>query len=128
MLNPSTADETEDDPTVRRCVDFARRWGFARLKVVNLYAYCATHPRELRDVADPVGPANDHVLSIVFGGSDLTVAAWGANAKSDRVAEVMSWPLRPRVALGFTKSGAPRHPLYVRADVEPVAMLAGAGG
>ena len=126
MLNPSTADETEDDPTIRRCIDFARRWGFARLKVVNLYAYRATDPRELRGATDPVGPDNDCTLSKVFGASDLTVAAWGVHAEPERVAEVMRWPVRPRVALGLTKSGAPRHPLYVRADAQlgPYAMAA----
>jgi hypothetical protein len=115
-LNPSTADETADDPTIRRCIGFARGWGFARLKMVNLYAYRATRPADLWKSDNPVGPENDHVLSVVFGGADLIVAAWGANARDDRVAEVMSWPLRPRRCLGLTKNGAPRHPLYLKAD------------
>ena len=117
-LNPSTADETQDDPTIRRCIGFARGWGFARLKMVNLYAFRATDPRGLREAEDPIGPENDHVLSVVFGGSDLTVAAWGVHADPERVAAVMAWPLRPRVCLGLTKGGAPRHPLYVRADTD----------
>lgn len=119
-LNPSTADETQDDPTIRRCIRFARDWGYARLKMLNLYAYRATDPRELRAAADPIGPENDHVLSVVFGGSDLIVAAWGCHAEPERVAEVMAWPIRPRVCLGLTKDGAPRHPLYVRADTKPI--------
>lgn len=113
-LNPSTADETQDDPTIRRCIGFARDWGYARLKMLNLYAYRATDPRELRHAPDPVGLENDHVLSVVFGGSDLIVAAWGSCADAERVAKVMGWPIHPRVCLGLTKAGAPRHPLYVQ--------------
>src|SRR5206468_3458260 len=102
-LNPSTADETQDDPTIRRCMDFARRWGYARLAMVNLYAFRSTDPRVLRDAADPVDPENDDVLSVVFAGSDLIVAAWGVHAGHDRVSEVMRRPQRPRVCLGLTK-------------------------
>lgn len=120
-LNPSTAIETRDDPTIRRCMRFARDWGFTRLKMVNLYAYRATDPRSLWLADDPVGPENDHNLSLAFGDSDLIVAAWGANARADRVKQfaVMfrGWQLH---ALGLTKDGAPRHPLYLRADTIPI--------
>jgi hypothetical protein len=119
MLNPSTADAEQDDPTIRRCIRFAREWGYGRLKVVNLYALRATDPKQLWLADDPVGPENDHVLSLAFGGSDLTIAAWGVHAKLERVAEIMAWPIRPRLCLGVTKDGHPRHPLYVRADAEP---------
>jgi hypothetical protein len=94
-------------------MDFARRWGYAALAMVNLYAFRSTDPRVLGDAVDPVGPENDHVLSVVFAGSDLIVAAWGVHARQDRVAEVMHWPRRPEVCLGLTKNGAPRHPLYI---------------
>jgi hypothetical protein len=119
-LNPSTADATKDDPTIRRCIRFVRDWGYGRLKVVNLYAYRATEPRDLWLVDDPVGPENDHYLSLAFGGSDLIVAAWGASAGRSRI-EAFSetfdgWPLH---CLGCTKEGFPRHPLYVRATQQP---------
>ncbi len=119
MLNPSTADATQDDPTIRRCIGFACAWGFERLKVVNLYAYRATNPRDLWLADDPVGPENDHVLSLVFGGSDLLIAAWGCHAKTERVDEILAWPIRPRLCLGLTKDGAPRHPLYLPASAIP---------
>jgi hypothetical protein len=119
MLNPSTADATQDDPTIRRCVRFAREWGYAQLKVVNLYAFRATDPRDLLRVTDPIGPENDHVLSLAFGASDLTVAAWGVHAQPDRVATIMDGPLHPRFCLGVTKNGSPRHPLYVPASARP---------
>jgi hypothetical protein len=119
MLNPSTADAEHDDPTIRRCIGFACAWGFERLKVVNLYAYRATNPSDLWLADDPIGPDNDHVLSLVFGGSDLLIAAWGCHAKLDRVAEILSWPIRPRLCLGLTKAGQPRHPLYLKGDLMP---------
>jgi hypothetical protein len=119
-LNPSTADETTDDPTIRRCMGFARRWGFDRLKMVNLYAYRATDPRHLWLANDPVGPENDHVLSLVFGGSEYVVAAWGAHARPERLEQFADtfdgWQFW---ALGLTKDGAPRHPLYMRGDSQP---------
>ncbi len=74
-LNPSTADETTDDPTIRRCIRFAREWGFDRLKMVNLFAYRATDPRDLWAADAPIGPENDCTISKVFGGSDKIVAA-----------------------------------------------------
>lgn len=119
-LNPSTADETTDDPTIRRCIRFARDWGYSQLKMVNLYALRSTDPKGLWLVDDPVGPENDHELSLCFGGSDLIVAAWGANARADRLAQFAEtfggWRFH---ALGLTKDGAPRHPLYMRADSQP---------
>lgn len=126
-LNPSTADETTDDPTIRRCVRFARDWGFDRLKMMNLYALRSTDPRGLWLADDPVGPENDHALSLAFGGSERIIVAWGANARPDRLASFAEtfhgWPFW---ALGLTKDGAPRHPLYMRADVQPVPYDVGA--
>jgi hypothetical protein len=78
MLNPSTADATEDDPTIRRCTGFARREGCGVLEVVNLFAYRATDPAELRTAPDPVGPANDHHIKAALGRVALVVVAWGA--------------------------------------------------
>lgn len=116
MLNPSTADANVDDPTIRRCVGFAQAWDYSRLLVVNLYALRATDPRELWKHPDPVGPRNDDVLgSAMFNYGDI-VCAWGAHARASRVlhfrklAEAVSADL---TCLGVTKSGAPRHPLYL---------------
>ena len=123
-LNPSTADETQDDPTIRRCIDFARRWGFARLKMLNLYAYRATNPHELWDVVDAVGPENDCTIAKVVGGSDLVICAWGccpflyARPTINRPRDVLALIAAPH-CLGSTKAGYPRHPLYLRADTLP---------
>jgi hypothetical protein len=126
MLNPSTADAEQDDPTIRRCIGFAKALGCGGLHVVNLYAYRATKPADLWLAADPVGPDNDHILGETFRAAvtDMrpVIAAWGANARPDRVADVKrlarSCGLTLR-ALGITKDGAPRHPLYLRADSTP---------
>lgn len=123
MLNPSTADADVDDPTIRRCVQFARALECAGIVVVNLYAYRATKPADLWLAEDPVGPDTDRILSTVarrsYGSGAPLVAAWGANAKPDRVAQVLELVeaagAQP-TSLGVTKAGAPRHPLYVKGD------------
>jgi hypothetical protein len=122
MLNPSTADAEIDDPTIRRCVGFARDWGFGGIAVANLYAFRATKPADLWLAADPVGPENDEHLAALFTTPSvgMVVAAWGANARPDRVAHVASLPGAITLhALGLTKDGAPRHPLYMPKTAQP---------
>lgn len=124
MLNPSTADAEVDDATIRRCMAFARAWNRGGIIVHNLYALRATDPRDLWAADDPVGPDNDdhlaHVASYACTRSLPIIAAWGANARPDRVASVLAFPyMADLLALGVTKSGAPRHPLYLRSDCTP---------
>ena len=123
MLNPSTADASVDDPTIRRCIGFAKALGCGGLHVVNLYAYRATKPADLWSAADPIGPENDEVLRDAFltayGEGSPVIAAWGANAEPLRAEFVGTVARAAGVslsALGVTKAGAPRHPLYLRAD------------
>ncbi len=124
MLNPSAADGATDDPTIRRCVGFARSLGCGALRVVNLYAYQATKPAEMLAVPERVGPQNDDHIeaaareAAVFGG--YLIAAWGTKAEPWRVSQVTTMLDMYRLtALGVTKDGHPRHPLYVRADTRP---------
>jgi hypothetical protein len=115
-LNPSTADAKIDDPTVRRCIGFARRWGFGKLVLTNLFAFRSTDPALLEDIADPVGPENDHWIAQSSRVADLTVVAWGVHGSLlERDQEVLAQLHEPH-CLGTTKSGAPRHPLYLPAD------------
>lgn len=122
MLNPSTADATTDDPTIRRCIGFARRERYDGVAVVNLYAYRATDPKNLPHLhALAVGPDNDTTLSTFLNRSAQTgqhiVAAWGTNATTRRVDEVLA--LAEGVTwkcLGLTKNGHPKHPLYIPAN------------
>ncbi|MBT3271062.1 DUF1643 domain-containing protein [Candidatus Poribacteria bacterium] len=116
MLNPSTADAEVNDPTIRRCIGFAWDWGHRDLIVVNLFAYRATAPRDLRLATDPVGPANDEHLLAAVCEADVVVAAWGVHgAMLGRDRDVMGL-LEGRASLqclGVTKAGHPRHPLYM---------------
>jgi len=115
-LNPSTADETANDPTVRRCIGFARAWGFGGLVLVNLFAYRATNPADLLNAKDPVGPRNDDFILKNALSAGRTVVAWGAKGNLlGRDHYVLSL-LSSTACLGTTKDGAPRHPLYIRAD------------
>jgi len=118
MLNPSTADAKVDDPTIRRCIGYAKRWGFGGLFVVNLYALRATDPRELAEHADPVGPLNEVFVRQATKRCDVVVA-WGAHPMAVQRSKTIDLSRAKSVTcLGVTKSGAPRHPLYVRADRE----------
>jgi hypothetical protein len=117
MLNPSTADAEVDDPTIRRCIGFAKRWGFDALHVVNLFALRATDPRELAKADDPIGPENDLYLMRHALAEGPMVAAWGAHPMARERAKAFTDRMFVRwSALGTTADGYPRHPLYVRAD------------
>lgn len=121
MLNPSTADANLDDPTIRRCVGFAKAWGCGGIVVRNLYALRATDPAELGRHPRPVGPENDAYLARCKN-EPLTVVAWGARG-GDRGREVLRLLARQGVhphLLAITGDGQPRHPLYLRADLQPV--------
>jgi len=126
MLNPSTADASEDDPTIRRCVGFSKAWGYDGLVVVNLFALRATDPAALRDDPSPIGPENDEHIQAAIRGAELVVAAWGADAfkavraRAKHVGELLMHAPCKVAMLGATKDGSPRHPLYVRGDSQPV--------
>lgn len=119
MLNPSTADERVEDPTIRRCTDFTRRWNYGTLEVVNLYALRATDPRELLCHTDPVGPENDTHIVAAMRRATFTILAWGASPEPlARKASVtllaqQDVSIPTPYVLGWTKDGHPRHPLYV---------------
>jgi hypothetical protein len=134
LHNPSTADATVDDPTLRRGIGFARAWGAGRLVFVNVWAGRATKPEDLWRMDDPVGPENDRYIAEAVqevretGG--LLVMAWGAinpprDQRADALARLETVQTRltasgcELVHLGLTKAGQPRHPLYLRADVKP---------
>jgi hypothetical protein len=120
-LNPSTADEFTDDPTIRRCLRFARDWGYGGIEMLNLFAYRATDPRELHQVYNPVGPDNDRHLLERAQACRLVVACWGAYQYGrDRAAHVRQLLAGVELHhLGLTKIGQPRHPLYLKATTQP---------
>lgn len=125
MLNPSTADAREDDPTIRRCIGYARAWGLHGLVVLNLYAWRSTDPRGLTRADDPVGPENDEWLQRYFytaARHDMPlVFAWGFHADEARALEVraMDQAGERAMAFGLTGNGQPMHPLYLPMAARP---------
>jgi hypothetical protein len=118
MLNPSTADAFRTDPTATRCLGFARRENCCGgLVIVNLFALCATDPRELRGHPDPVGAGNDWFIREHCAAGRLVIAAWGAHGRlRDRDRAVLAMLRDARIAVrcfGVTAGGMPRHPLYL---------------
>jgi hypothetical protein len=120
MLNPSTADESENDPTIRRCLGYAKDWGYGRLVVGNLFAYRTSDPSNLRNCEDPVGPENDQYLHEICETADMVICAWGVGGdlynREQEVTNKLNFDL---YALDTTKDGHPNHPLYQPADTEP---------
>lgn len=129
MLNPSTADADIDDPTIRRCMAFARRDDYGGIEVANLYALRATDPEALWQHPDPFGPENeghlrDVALASVSYGTPV-VCGWGAKGRDNtRAVRIMQLAGARLVCLGKTKKGLPRHPLYLRGD-QPFESLHG---
>lgn len=122
MLNPSTADEVVNDPTVERCERRARAWGFGAVVITNLFAYRATDPRDMREQADPVGAHNDAAILSAAQSSDLLVCAWGNHGiHLGRAAAVrgLIGHLSPK-CLRVSNSGEPCHPLYLPYSLEPI--------
>jgi hypothetical protein len=119
-LNPSIADETSDDPTIRKCVGFAKRWGFTSLCMTNLFALVSTDPKFIRTTHDPVGPENDqHLLRMAFGAAKI-VACWGRNGRWHHRAACVRHLLNQATlhCLYRNADGSPIHPLYVPYSTE----------
>jgi len=124
MLNPSTADANVDDPTIRRCIGYARAWGYGSLVVTNLFAWRATDPKQLKSIMDPVGPKNDRVILETARAAHMVIAAWGnhgnLHGRDDAVRRLLA---EAGIALHCLTvspgSGQPAHPLYLPACLTP---------
>ena len=118
-LNPSTADETNDDPTIRRCLFYSSRWGFGGLIMVNLFAFRATLPKDLKNSKHPVGRDNNQFIIHAHKEASMTIAAWGNDGdlynRDQEVLEIISNPM----CLKVNKTGQPAHPLYQKKDIKP---------
>lgn len=124
MLNPSTATELQNDPTVERCERRARALGFGAFRVTNIFAFRATDPRVMRAVADPVGPGNDAAIAdSARGWADRIICAWGTHGahlnRGAQVERLLRDTGRPLFTLGLSKDGHPKHPLYIGYDRQP---------
>lgn len=137
MLNPSTADGEQDDPTIRRCINFAKRWGAGSIRVLNLFAYRTTSPSNLKIVDDPIGPANDFWLQDCPGfherleGPLHIICGWGNHGslmnRSEEVLNILKkreWRTTIE-CLQVNSSGQPSHPLYLSSKLNPTKYLNG---
>jgi hypothetical protein len=133
MLNPSTANAEEDDPTIRRCIRFARDWGYGGVKVVNLFALVSSDPRRLVAEPDAIGGELDSLNDVAIfeeaNKAGIVIAAWGSFKEArGRAAKVLNWMERLNIeihCLGLTKDRCPKHPLYIRSDTKPILMKGG---
>jgi len=119
-LNPSTADEIVDNPTVRRCIGYARDWGYAGLCMTNLFAFRATSFKDMMAAEDPIGPDNDRFLIEIAKDAGIIVAAWGVNGGHLGRDKVVRNMLPRLFCLGLTKQGFPAQPLYLPKGLTPV--------
>lgn len=119
MLNPSRADGSKDDPTIRRCIEYAKDWGYGGFLVVNLFAHRSPDPKDLLRIVDPVGPDNDRVFQECMTTHHSVVAAWGSNAErlgnlaDKQIAKVRTLAGNRLWIFGMTQGGNPLHPLYL---------------
>lgn len=128
MLNPSTADEITNDPTIERCERRAQMWGHGGIVVANLFALRSTNPKQLYAVEDPIGPDNDETLRTVCRDAGMVICAWGQHGKL----YARDWKVRRLLkaagvklhALKLSKDGQPSHPLYLSYDLQPFEWAA----
>lgn len=119
-LNPSTADENVDDPTIRRCIRYADSWGYGGMVMVNLYGYRSTDPKKLHEISDPVGPDNDKHIKLNTRLAEKTIAAWGTVGGKVMRSDKVMWMLENTHYLKMTKNGHPSHPLYLKNNLKPI--------
>lgn len=121
-LNPSTADENTDDPTLIRCMNFAKSWGYGGVCMANLFAFRATDPNDMKAADKPVGRLNNKWLKELASQAGIVIAAWGNDGiylgRSKKVVNMLA----DLHCLKINKSGEPAHPLYQKADQKPIPM------
>jgi hypothetical protein len=123
-LNPSTADEVQNDPTVARCIDYSMRWGFGALCMMNIFSFRATLPTVMKAQHNPVGKDNNRWLVEIAKDASVIVAAWGTHGSHlDRHQEVIALLGDKLHCLKETKEGFPSHPLYLKKSLSPVPYI-----
>ena len=119
-LNPSTADETENDPTIERCISFARSWEYGGIYMLNLFAFRATKPKDMFDAENPIGRDNDQYIKKYSKICDKVVCAWGNDGSyKNRSREILAM-IDNIYYLKLNKTGEPAHPLYLKGDLKPI--------
>lgn len=121
-LNPSTADETENDSTIHRCINFAKDWGYGGLCMANLFAFCTKDPGEMKAAESPIGPLNNEWLSKLSNNAGIVIAAWGDDGSYLGRSKEVTAMLTNLKCLKINKSGEPAHPLYQPGTAVPINM------
>lgn len=121
-LNPSTADHRQDDPTIRRCVGFAKSWGYEAMEIVNLFAFRATYPEDLKNADEPIGAANARWIAKAIKASDIAIACWGNDGGFMDQASRLRKRYPNLNCLKMNLSDHPAHPLYLKANLKPFPM------
>lgn len=119
-LNPSTADETSDDPTVRRCIRYAQDWNYGALCMTNLFGFRTTEPRILKATKEPVGKSNDRWLKRLSESAGIVIVAWGVHGGYAERDKLVLQLLNKPYYLKLTKGGYPAHPLYLPKNLKPI--------
>lgn len=119
-LNPSTADETIDDPTIVRCIDFAKNWGYGGIYMLNLFAFRATLPKDMFSTENPIGDENDKFIEKYSKLSDKVICAWGNDGKYKNRSEKVLSKIENKYYLKLNQTNEPAHPLYLRKDLIPI--------
>jgi len=121
-LNPSKANGFQMDPTVRRCVDNAQRWGFGALCMTNLFAWIHPDPEAMKQQPQPIGPKNDATLKRLAAKAGLVVAAWGCHGNHLQRGNAVRQMLPNLHALKVNQDGSPAHPLYLSKKLQPICF------
>lgn len=123
-LNPSVANETEDDPTIKRCIEFSKSWGHGGVIMGNLFAYCATDPQQMMKANNPIGEENDRWLVELAREATIVVGAWGNRGVFKKRGCAVRILLPDLYYLKLNKSGEPSHPLYLLSGLKPKTLIA----
>ena len=121
-LNPSTADENENDPTINRCINFATDWGYGGLCMVNLFALCTKDPSVMKLSKNPIGPENNNWIKKLASDAGIVVAAWGNDGSHLGRSKEVAGMLSDLKCIKINKTGEPAHPLYQPAISVPITM------
>lgn len=126
-LNPSTADEVLNDPTISRLIKRAKQLGFSGLQMTNAFAYRATDPKVMKSQDDPVGPENDEAILTAAKMSAMTIVGWGKDGwhkgRQRQIVEMLEEVGITMHCLGVNKDGTPKHPLYLAYSVQPQIFI-----
>ena len=121
-LNPSTADEVKNDPTVSRCINYSKSWDFGGMFMMNIFSYRTTYPSELKKEKNPIGHKNDYWISKIYKNSELCIGAWGNDGFFLKRSNDICSLIPELFCLKINKCGEPAHPLYLKSSLEPTVV------